>query len=174
MEHMNWTEQNITPGGYRTTFPFQHVLLISFSFIAVMGGSVIVDILIAKLEGIPSFVLLPCTDRERWRRERERERETFQLFGFTLKYGKEPMAEQWEDKLTGDLPSRSSLDRLDVILFHLSTSPDTWRMGRDSQAATEQFPVYILSMWSIKYMELVFNTIDLHSEETRSVFLSVN
>lgn len=31
-------------------------------------------------------------------------------------------AEQWKDKLSRDLPSRSSLDRLDAILFNLSTS----------------------------------------------------
>lgn len=94
-----------------------------FYFNAIMGGSVIVNILIAKYEGIPALSsshVLTVRDGG----EKDRERETFQLFRFTLKYGVGPMAEQREDKLSGDLPSRSSMDRLDVILFNLS--PSSW------------------------------------------------
>lgn len=55
-------------------------------------------------------------------RDGERERETFWLLGHTLMHGKGPIGKQREDKLSRDLPSRSSLDRLNVILFNLSTS----------------------------------------------------
>ncbi len=135
----------------------------------------------------PSFVLFAFSPMYRqWETggetQRERERETFWLFEFTLKYGKGPIAEQREDKLSGDLPSRSSLDRLDVILFNLSTSSrhkeDRTGLTRCHRAAPSAY-LCSLTFRYVKYkasahMQLVPNTIYLHSVETRSAYKTVS
>lgn len=63
------------------------------------------------------------------------------------------MAEQREDKLSGDLPSRSSLDRLDVILFNLSTTSQYKedRMGLKSRHRAD-LNTYLCSL-TLKYVK---------------------
>lgn len=92
------------------------------------------------------------------------------------------MAEQREDKLSGDLPSRSSLDRLDVILFNLSTSSQHKedRTGLTScHRADHRTYLCSLTLKYVKYkararIDLVPNTIYLHSAETTSVYKTVS
>lgn len=101
---------------------------------------------------------------------------------FTLKYGLGPKAEQWEDKLRGDLPSRLSLHRLDVILFNLSTSSqrneDRTRLTschrEDLHTCPSSLTLKFVNYKARTYIELVPNTIYLHSAEATSLYETVS
>lgn len=190
--HMNWAEWTKKTSSCWAKSKYSYITLkaplatcffnmLSCCFIAMTGGSVIVNILIAKFEGNQLRPLYhspsPPPVYRQWEME-ERHRETFWLFGFTLKHGKEPIAEQREDKLSGDLPSRSSLDRLDVILFNLSTSSrhEEDRTGLTSCHRAVPMNAYLCSL-TFKHVKPVhtgsadsYNTIYLHSVETRSAY----
>ncbi len=123
-----------------------------------------------------TICLLPHTPTVRDGGDAERERKTFWMFAFTLKCGKGPIAEQREDKLSRDLPSRSSLGRLDVILFNLSTSPRHKEDRTGLASCHRAVPNIHLCSLTLKYVnykasahiELVPNTIYLHLVETKS------
>lgn len=100
----------------------------------------------------------------------------------TLKYGKGPIAEQREDKLSGDLPGRSSLDRLDVILFNLTASSQHEENRTGLTGCHRVVPTTHLCRPTLKYgkyqtrahIELLSHTIYLHSAETKSAYKTVS
>lgn len=87
----------------------------------------------------------------------KRQADTFSKFDFTLNCGKEPITKQQGEKLSKDLPSRLSLDSLNVNLFNLSTS------------SSHEDTMGLTSCWLPAYIRLTFK----HGNDSASTHIEL-